>query len=134
MPYHHPYSIALYDTDAAGVIFSANIIRVCHHAWEEMMAHAGRDIGALFRERTINLPVVHIEADFKKPLTVGMRVDIEAHISDIGASSFRTEYRVLAANGEPYATAAIVQVCVNPRTFETMDLPADYRQILETLR
>ncbi len=132
MPYRHPYSIALYDTDAAGVIFSANIIRICHHAWEAMMAAAGWPIDRFFRERTVNLPVVHIEADLKKPLTVGLRVVIEARITAIGTSSFRTDYQVFAEAGDLCATAAIIQVCVNPRNFETMDLPEDFRRALES--
>ena len=78
----------------------------------------------------MNLPVVHIEADFKKPLTVGMPVVIAARIAEIGTSSFRTEYEVVSGAGELCSTAAIVQVCVNPHSFETMELPADLRAAL----
>lgn len=134
MPYRHPYAIALYDTDAAGVIFSANIIRICHHAWEAMMAAAGWPIDRFFRERTINLPVVHIEADLKKPLTVGLRVVVEARIAEIGTSSFRTNYEVFSEDGTLCATAAIIQVCVNPRSFESMPLPADFHATLDACR
>lgn len=125
------YTIGLHDTDAAGLIFSANIIRICHIAYEALLEDVGYGIAVLFERRTMSLPVVHIEADFVRPLTVGTKVEIVARVALIGKSSYRMVYELRDPVGEVCATAATVQVCVDLRTREPMDLPAEFRTALE---
>jgi 1,4-dihydroxy-2-naphthoyl-CoA hydrolase len=129
--FRFPYTVGLHDTDAAGLIFSANIIRICHIAYEALLEDIGYSMAVLFERRTMSLPVVHIEADFKQPLRVGDKVDIAARVAHIGKSSYRMEYEVRNADGEICATAATAQVCVDLRTHAPMDIPAEFRCALE---
>lgn len=129
--FRFPYTIGLHDTDAAGLIFSANIIRICHIAYEALLEDIGYGMAVLFERRTMSLPVVHIEADFKQPLRVGNNVEIVARVAQIGNSSYRMQYELRTADSEICATAATVQVCVDLRTYEAMDLPAEFRAALE---
>jgi YbgC/YbaW family acyl-CoA thioester hydrolase len=130
--YRHPYTIGLHDTDAFGIIYSANIIRICMIANEAMLKHLGYGLDLLFQRREFGMPVVHIEADFIKPLTVGMDVDVDCRVEKFGNASYRVAYQVLAKSGELYATGATVQVCVDAKTRVTMDLPVEFRKALET--
>jgi len=129
--FHFPYTIGLHDTDAAGLIFSANIIRICHHAYEAFLERIGFGMARLFEQKTMGLPIVHIEADFTRPLAVGGKVEIFARVALVGRSSYRMSYELRDASGEVCATAATVHVCVDPRTREPMDLPAEFRAALE---
>ena len=41
MPFTYERTIHFADTDAAGVVFFANYLRLCHEAYEEALAAAG---------------------------------------------------------------------------------------------
>jgi 1,4-dihydroxy-2-naphthoyl-CoA hydrolase len=128
--FRFPYTIGLHDTDAAGLIFSANIIRICHHAYEAFLEQIGFGMARLFEQKTMGLPIVHIEADFARPLTVGSKVEILARVAQLGKTSYRLTYELRDPSGEVCATAATAHVCVDPLTREPMDLPAEFRTAL----
>jgi 1,4-dihydroxy-2-naphthoyl-CoA hydrolase len=126
-----PYNIGLHDTDAAGLIFSANIFRICQIADEAFLKKIGFGMHVLFSRRTLGLPIVHLEADFQKPLRVGNEVEIRARVAHLGRRSYRMAYELVNAAGECCATAATVHVCTDPKTFQTMEMPAEFRAALE---
>ncbi|RPH94853.1 acyl-CoA thioesterase [candidate division KSB1 bacterium] len=129
-PFRFPYTIGLHDTDAANLIFSANIIRICHMAYEAMLEEIGFGMAVLFEKRTMYLPVVHIEADFVKPSSTGQKVEIIARVERIGKTSYRMAYELRSMSGELCATAATVHVCADPKTREPMDIPPAFRAAL----
>jgi 1,4-dihydroxy-2-naphthoyl-CoA hydrolase len=129
--FRFPYTIGLHDTDAAGLIFSANIIRICHHAYEALLEEIGFGMARLFEKRTMGLPIVHIEADFARPLSVGAKVEIHARVAHLGETSYRMAYELRDSSGEVCATAATVHVCVDPHTRQAMKLPAGFRAALK---
>ena len=128
--FRFPYSIGLHDTDAAGLIFSANIIRICHHAYEALLEQIGFGMARLFEQKTMGLPIVHVEADFVRPLTVGSKVEIITRVAHLGKTSYRMTYELRDASDEVCATAATVHVCVDPRTRDPMSLPDEFRAAL----
>lgn len=130
-PFRYLYTIGLHDTDAAGILYSANIIRIGMIAYEAMLDDIGFGLPLLFRKRTMGLPVVHIEADFSKPLSAGQRVTVTARVERIGDRSYRIAYDVTDENGESCATAATVHACVAPQTRRAMEIPAEFRKALE---
>jgi 1,4-dihydroxy-2-naphthoyl-CoA hydrolase len=129
--FRFPYTIGLHDTDAAGLIFSANIIRICHQAYEAFLERIGFGMARLFKERTMGLPIVHIEADFARPLSAGDKVEILTRVAQLGETSYRMAYELRDTSGEICATAATVQVCVDPRTRQPMELPPAFRKALQ---
>ena len=44
MPFTHHRTVRLADTDAAGVVFFARTLMLCHEAYEEALARAGLDL------------------------------------------------------------------------------------------
>jgi 1,4-dihydroxy-2-naphthoyl-CoA hydrolase len=129
--FHFPYFIAMYDTDSAGQIFFANLHRVTDGAYEAFLREIGFGLDVLFKKRTLAMPVVHLEGDFQKILRAGDRVDIIVRVAHLGRTSYRMAYEVHDESGELCATAATVQVCVDPQTHEPMEIPGDLRKALE---
>ncbi|MBK6911625.1 MAG: acyl-CoA thioesterase [bacterium] len=129
-PFLFPYTISLHDSDAAGIIFSANLFRICHEAYEAMMAELGYSIGYLLKQRPFGLPLVHLDGDFIKPSRVGDHVTIEARVVEMNRSSFRVEYALRTPDGSTCARAATVHVCVEVKTYKSTPLPDDFRQAL----
>ena len=129
--FRFPYTMGLHDSDAAALMFSANLIRICHQGHEAMMDSLGFSIGRLLRERPFGLPVVHIEGDFRHPLRVGETVEIRIRVAHIGRSSFRMAYELVKQDETVVATAATVYACVDPKTHQKRDLPDELKKKLE---
>jgi 1,4-dihydroxy-2-naphthoyl-CoA hydrolase len=130
MKFTHPYSIGLHDSDAAGVVFLASLIRICHQAYEAMMESVGFGIGQVIQERKFGLPIAHVEGDFKRVMRVGNKVEIRLRVTEIKHSSYRVEYEVLLKN-QVAATAATVHVCVDPENYQARELPTELRKKLQ---
>lgn len=128
--FHHSYSIGLHDTDAADVLFSGNLITICHIGYEAMMAKLDFSLGSILREHTFGLPVVHIEGDFQKRLTVSDEVDIAVLITKLGNTSFQISYELRNRDGELCATATTAHVCVDIRSYEPQPLLPALRSAL----
>jgi 1,4-dihydroxy-2-naphthoyl-CoA hydrolase len=130
VPFHFHYTLGLHDTDAAAILFSANLTRICHQAYEAMMKDIGYGIPRLLRERPFGLPLVHLEGNFLSPLRCGDEIDIVTRIAELGASSYRVEYDLVTADNKTAANAATVHVCVELKTYRPTELPAEFRAAL----
>ncbi|NJO96449.1 MAG: hypothetical protein HC764_10845 [Pleurocapsa sp. CRU_1_2] len=56
--------IYLSDTDAAGVVYFAKGLEICHQAYEESLIWGGISLKQMIQEGKIALPIVHAEIDF----------------------------------------------------------------------
>ncbi len=118
--YH--FRIALHDTDAAGVLFFAHLLRHAHDAYEAMMARIGWPIDELIRTRHLALPLVHVEADYRRPLRHGDQVDVHIELRELGERRFSLDYRFFRADQE-VATAQSVHVAIDPESGQSRALP-----------
>ena len=109
----HTYQVRLHDTDAAGVIYFAALLRIAHEVFERFMSDAGFEIGQLLESAPYLLPIVHTEADFAVPIKLGMRLHVHLSVKRIGTSSFTTRYEFKGADGVRVATAEIVHVAID---------------------
>ncbi|MCB1058879.1 MAG: acyl-CoA thioesterase [Calditrichaeota bacterium] len=129
-PFLFPYTIALHDSDAAGIIFSANLFRICHEAYEAMMAELGYSIGRLLKERPFGLPLVHLDGDFIQRSRVGDHITIEVRVVEMNRSSYRVEYTLKNPDGSTCARAATVHVAVETKGYKSIPIPEDFREAL----
>jgi 1,4-dihydroxy-2-naphthoyl-CoA hydrolase len=118
----HHFRVALHDTDAAGVLFFAHLFRHAHDAYEAMMARIGWPIDGLIRGRQIGLPLVHVEADFRRPMRHGDEVDVVIELSDLSERRFSLAYRFYIGE-RAVATALSIHVAIEPRTGQSQALP-----------
>ena len=74
--------------DPAGIVFFVEFFRMCSTAFEEWLTD---QLGIAFAEEFFvhdhMFPVVHADADFKKPLRMGDQLDIELVLTGLGRSS-----------------------------------------------
>jgi len=108
-PFEHELEVRLHDTDAAGVLFFAHLLRHAHDAYESLMAAAGLPLQDLIRDG-IALPIVHADADYLAPIRHGDRIRVEVSVSDIRRRSFSLAYRFLDCRGGLRAQAGTVHV------------------------
>jgi len=93
-PFIYHRTVHFQDTDAAGVVYFANGLSLCHEAYEAALAAAGIDIKAFFRGDAIAVPITHASIDFFKPMFCGDRLAIRLTPSLLTPASFQIEYQI----------------------------------------
>lgn len=127
----HTYTVRMNDTDAAGRIYFADQFRIAHETFEEYMASIGHHFGRFLIEYPFMIPIVHAEADYRKPLFVGDVLRIELEVGRLGTTSFTLDYRLHRVSDETLVgTVRVTHACIDKATGATTPLPPIMRDIL----
>ena len=123
------------DTDAAGVMHFHQLLRWCHVAYEESLERFGVPAGALFpgpgQTPAVALPIVHVSADFLRPLICGDPLAIEVRPRQLDGGSFEVRYRFLH-DGREAATGLTRHVAIEATSRQRTALPDCIVAWLET--
>lgn len=123
----YPRTIHFPDTDAAGVVFFARYLFICHEAYEEALAAAGVNLGTFFADTGSVIPIAKSEATYLRPLVCGDKLSVEVAPTRLSDNSFALDYTLwkLAPAGGPKraAVARTEHVCIDSRTRERLPLP-----------
>jgi 1,4-dihydroxy-2-naphthoyl-CoA hydrolase len=126
MDYSYQCTIRLADTDAAGVIYFANLLHLCHEAYEHCLQTAGMDWQALLDGREVALPIVHTEANFRQPLRWGDRLNIDLYPHSPKPSQLIIHYQIRLQQNErtqPVASASTKHLAIHPGLRTSCNLP-----------
>lgn len=117
--------VYLGDTDAAGVVYFAKGLEICHEAYEESLSKAGISLMQMINQGKIALPIVHAEIDFLRPLFCGDRLQVSLVISQVDYSEFAIAYQIFPVNNldQILVKAQTKHVCINPQIRKRIDLP-----------
>jgi 1,4-dihydroxy-2-naphthoyl-CoA hydrolase len=125
--------VRMHEVDAAGVLFFAHLFRYAHDAYEAFMAHLGFSLPAVVRDRAWRLPLVHAEADYRRPIRHGERLTVTVGVADLGESAYTVRYRFDDAKGEARATARTVHVHLEADGSRSAPLPPELREALASI-
>lgn len=126
MPFSYQRTVHFADTDAAGVVFFANYLGICHEAYEESLAAAGIELGSFFAANDVVVPISKSTADYLRPLRVGEKLRITVTPELISENSFALNYELIRL-GSPDKLAARVRtehVCTSSSLRARAPLPA----------
>ena len=128
MSFSYEYTIQFRDTDAAGVVYFANIISICHIAYEASLIDVGINLKLFVNNSEFAVPLIHVSADFLKPLFCGDRVSIELTPQLIDSCKFEIKYQVRSINLTDsslsiYANVLTKHIVIDPSTRKRKDLP-----------
>lgn len=116
-------------TDAAGVLYFARALEICHEAIESFLDSRKIDIALLMKDGPL-LPVVHVEADFRSPLAVGDGYCTIIESVECSARSVKFALRLMSKDGRTIVTAHIVHACIHATEGGSMEIPASLRKAL----
>jgi YbgC/YbaW family acyl-CoA thioester hydrolase len=125
--------IRIYDTDAAGILFFGAAFRLMSEAFEEFLASTGSNMSAYVNDPQYLFPMVHTEADYKRPLRAGDSVSIRIVAEKISESTLGLAYTFTDANNRIAATGKTVAVAINKKTWEKTGIPPKFRKVFERL-
>lgn len=126
MPFSHQRTVHFPDTDAAGVVFFANYLAICHEAYEESVAAAGIDLAKFFADTGTIVPVVKSEAEYLRPLSCGDKLRIEVAPAALSDASYEIRFVISKLGPVPKLAARVrtEHVCISSSTRERLPLPA----------
>jgi 1,4-dihydroxy-2-naphthoyl-CoA hydrolase len=135
MPFTYPYTIQFRDTDAAGVVYFANVLAICHAAYEASLVAAGIDLQEFFRHPDFAVPVVRAEADFRRPMYCGESYQVQLVPRAIAADRFAIAYTLSLAESAATVSckAATHHVAIHPQHRHRIPLPDPLQAWLERL-
>jgi 1,4-dihydroxy-2-naphthoyl-CoA hydrolase len=125
MPFIYPRTVRFQDTDAAGVVYFANVLSMCHEAYEASLAASGINLKEFFSNPAIAIPITHAEVDFFRPMFCGDREVIQLTPILISDQEFRIDYQIFAESlsDPPLSQAQTRHVCINPVIRKRENLP-----------
>jgi 1,4-dihydroxy-2-naphthoyl-CoA hydrolase len=123
MPFNYEYIVQFRDTDAAGVVYFANIISICHVAYESALIASDIDLKSFVNNPKFAIPITHVSADFFKPVYCGDRITIELIPQSIDSCQFEIKYQLLNVDRQKSATAITKHIAIDPTTRKRQELP-----------
>ena len=133
MPFTYERTIHFPDTDAAGVVFFANYLAICHEAYEEALAAAGLPVRSFFSDQGIMIPVSKSSADYLRALYCGDRVRVSVAPTLLSEDSYAIEYDLVRLGPREKLAGHVrtAHVCISSATRERTNLPAALRTWIE---
>ncbi|BAZ86947.1 acyl-CoA thioesterase [Dolichospermum compactum] len=124
MAFTYYYTVRFQDTDAAGVVYFANILRICHEAYEVSLAASSINLKSFFTNPSVVFPIVHTNVDFLRPMYCGDNLMISLLAEKIGLDKFEITYEIII--DEVMVAKAITRhVCIDASSKMKQELP-DY--------
>ena len=126
MKFDYLRRLYLSDTDAAGGVYFAKGLEICHQAYEESLTQGGISLKQMIEEGKTALPIVHAEIDFLRPLCCGDQIQISLVASLIDEREFAIAYQISPIDSldQVLVKAQTRHVCINPQIRQKIDLPA----------
>lgn len=125
--------LRLYESDATGVLYFANQFRMAQEFFEEFLEAAGLPLGGYLERGDYLMPVVHAEADFLGPITVGDELEMNLQLLKLGSSSF-TLGCIFKKRESVVGTTSIVHVVISRSTWSSIPIPSSLQAALNILK
>lgn len=118
--------INFYDCDPAGILFYAKIYELCHSVYEEMIQSFNLKEDYWTSDDYV-VPIIHSEANYKKPLFYNSFVEIELSVKSLSTSAFKLSYNCKNDAGELCVEVETTHVFVDKKTWKKKAIKDDTR-------
>ncbi len=133
MPFTHHRTVRFSDTDAAGVVYFANVLSICHEAYEASLQANQIQLREFFGNSPLAFPIIHANVDFFRPIHCGDDLLIKMIPQQLGRDKFEIGYEILV--GDMVVSKALTRhVCIDIATRTKQELPEIILNWLENFR
>jgi acyl-CoA thioesterase FadM len=109
--------------DAVGIVFFARYFDLFHDGYVSFLRSGGIDLAEVIRRGEWAAPLIHVEADYLRPLRFGDDVSAEVVAADREGSRVRVFHRIDGPEG-PCAVGRTDHLFVDAARFTRIDLPS----------
>ncbi len=128
--FRYPDCVRWADTDASGRIHFTAIFRWFEYAEQEFLRSRGLTLND-FLDARINIPRVHVEANYRAALEYDDAVEVRVSVERVGQSSATLAFAVVRADGELSGDGRVTWCAVDLDTESPCPLPEKLREALE---
>ena len=122
------------DTDQMGMVYYANYLRYFEIARNEYLRVSGATYRAFEETHGLMLPVVEVQASYRRSARYDDELVISAAMQGRGAASVRFDYEIhRAADGEKLVTGHTVHACIT-REGKVARIPDEMRAAIGLAR
>ena len=123
-PFIYHRTVHFSETDAAGVLYFANLLSISHEAYEASLATLGIDLATFFRGQDWAVPIVHAEVNFYQPMVCGDRLQVHLTAHSLRDTEFECDYQIFIAGQERASSQATTRhVCIDGQQRRRRPLP-----------
>ena len=127
MSFEHHTRIRFGQVDAAGVVYFSRHFEIAHEAYEELMSAIGLPIGEVFESGDWGMPLVHVEADYRRPWRLGEQVIVKVASLTLGTNSVEMHYRLVDEAGVERSEVKMRHAFVDLERFRARAVPESFR-------
>jgi len=120
--YKYQTVIRLHLTDAAGVVYFANLFVLAHECYESFLAQ-DTSLGSIIEQAEFVIPIVHAEADYRMPLKLSEKVVIEMALSKTANSSFELGFTFINESSQVTAEVKTTHTVLQQKTQKPVKIP-----------
>lgn len=126
-------TIRFADTDAAGVVYFANTLSICHEAYEESLQQAGIELKSFFSAHQVLVPISRSQAEYLRPLACGDQVRVNLRPRALNENAYAIDFEVFRAGRVDKLAARVSteHVCISTVRRERAPLPEGLRAWIE---
>jgi acyl-CoA thioesterase FadM len=114
-------------------MYFSRFYELAHETYEELMRAAGLPLEKIFNEGAWGMPLVHSEADYRRPWRLGEAVHVEAEIDELTARSVSFVYRMLDSAGAVRTTVQLRHAFVELSAFKARSAPPEFAEAMRSL-
>ena len=122
-PFHWSINVYFEDTDAGGVVYSANYLKFLERARPEWLRSLGlqsREISSTFK---VLFAVRSVQIEYKKPARLDEQLDVSVEILELRKASLNMQQNIINNNGELIVNATVNIVCLHSEHFTPCPIP-----------
>jgi Predicted thioesterase len=123
VPFSCDRQVFLADTDSAGVVYFASLLRLCHEVYELSLAEFGINLRQFCQSASLAIPITHAEIDFFQPIYAGDKLAISLSGQKLTSATFQLKYAICQHGGQLASRALTKHTCICPQTRHKIALP-----------
>ena len=125
MAFSYFRTVRFADTDAAGVVYFANYLSMCHEAYEDSLAAGGIELQSFFQNAGVVVPIAKSEAEYLRPLRPGDRLRISVTPEALTENSYSVRFEIHRLNAVEKLAARVrtEHVATSPEKRQRVALP-----------
>ncbi len=128
--YKKEYFVTLPDTDAAGILFFGNYVKIAHILYEEFMIEIDFSLRYIIDNSEFLILIVHSESDYKKSLYLGDKFNVTLQVTKIGNTSFELTFNFSDNEDNKIASVKTVHVVVSKEKNKPIRIPEKLKEQL----
>jgi len=130
--YKYQTVIRLHLTDAAGVVYFANLFVLAHQCYESFLEQ-NTSLVSIIEQKEFIIPIVHAEADYRMPLRLSEKVVIEMALIKMANNSFELGFTFVNELSQVTTEVKTTHAVSQQNTRKPMGIPKFLKTALNRL-